>query len=425
MFEELDDPAPAGFEPGVRDRVLRRARAIRRRRRVAVGGSIVGALAVAGVSIVASGSLNTGASGVDRITIVTTPSPTPTTPAPAPVVRRSAKPKPAVQPSAGKRTSSPATPTPTATHQGPARSSTGVRADAAGVYYPPWRSVVVYGGTSPSGVLTDMWSWHGQRWSRVATGGPALNNAVLGVDPRSGALLLVGMTPQAVEGSTSAATGGRMWKWTSHGWSEIRPAHAIVAGYYTSVIPDPANHRMLVYVQTTTAAGSYNASAQLWAWSGADWSRVWVEPTSGTAPVPDYVAAGPGGQLIGVRPGTTARFTGGGWTALAVSGTPKYLTSFTTDPASGDIYVIGSSQARNPDGGVDDDGTYRFDGSRWTRLALPRQLRDRVGELSVWDASNGTLVVADGAQGLGFVPGPATWYHDTWTYRGSWTQVAN
>lgn len=316
----------------------------------------------------------------------------------------------------------------------PVTSSPGLRVGAAAVSYPTVGGVLLYGGNdiNPS-AKTDTWSWNGRAWARLATAGPVCPYGPgLGVDPTNGAALLLTGGPTQHEGSTVPAYASQTWRWNGRAWTQLHPAHALINGTIQSTVTDAEHHRLLAYVSTTvgdisTDTGdnaTYTASSQMWSWNGQDWSRLYAHASgSGGRPDPLYAVNGPGGTILGVGQGTY-RWTGSGWHDLHGTGSPSSVTSATYDPTRRRVVVVGASQQSPPDTGVNDDATFTFDGTAWTRGALPAPLRSRRGPVATWDGTDHGVLFGYGQVGTGNVISTPRGYTDSWLLDATgWRQV--
>lgn len=363
-----------------------------------------------------------------------------TRPSPPAVAGPTAMPSPTAAPSP---TPSPPAPTPSAA---PTRApSLGVVAVAGPS---PWRftaamgtgpglPVIFYGGrgqstSSSCGDLFDTYTWDGRRWYRVTTAaGPRLVRPVLGWDPITGHVLLVGgsATPYPDCATSSAET----WSWQPAGagpggrWSRLQPSHAPESAFTNRWLAFDAAHRLLVYTAYDQGIDSWGAST--WTWNGRDWTQAWsaecgmVPPNAPpSCPVaPTDGAQGPNGTVIGFASGsgnveTVVRWTGSTWTTVSSSGPPPWRAGVAYDARSGHVLVLGG------DGYAGPFLLYVYDGTRWTQSPLPAALQHRTPSAFSGGASDDGLLwggVDDASAGQ------QPQFTDTWAYgQGSWRDVA-
>jgi hypothetical protein len=149
-----------------------------------------------------------------------------------------------------------------------AREGPGGRARTAMAYDRRRRQVILFGGVSaPSGpneeqvFLNDTWAWDGQRWTRLAEGGPPGRYAHgMVFDERAGVVLLYG--------GAAAHRGAPlldMWTWDGNRWTEIRTSGPTPGHRYQPVmVYDSTRDRTVLY-------GGLGGPADTWEWDGQRW----------------------------------------------------------------------------------------------------------------------------------------------------------
>jgi hypothetical protein len=133
------------------------------------------------------------------------------------------------------------------------------------------RQVVLFGGASaPSGpnqaqtFFNDTWIWEGERWRKVAEGGPAGRYAHgMVFDERAGVVLLYGGAAAHRDAPLSD-----MWQWDGARWTEITltgptPGHR----YQPVMVYDRARGRTILY-------GGIGGPGDTWEWDGQRWRQL-------------------------------------------------------------------------------------------------------------------------------------------------------
>lgn len=152
---------------------------------------------------------------------------------------------------------------------------------------------VLFGDSTPSLLLSDLWRWRGNGWERIEVSGPSARaESAMAWDPLRRRLVLFGGYRYGSEGRIEAL--GDTWeyfgaKWTRHDGPGPGPRHGAVAAF------DAAGKEVILF-------GGNGGKADTWAWNGARWRRVDHGPTPGRY----NAVASPTGQT-----GPVLRF--GGW----------------------------------------------------------------------------------------------------------------
>lgn len=119
----------------------------------------------------------------------------------------------------------------------PARAGAGMAYDAA------TRQLVMYGGATNAGTLSDTWLWSGSNWVRPGPGespGPR-SEMSLTYDAATSQLLLVGGLPDV------GPVRGDTWAWSGTAWSQVNPATALDPRYLQAATYDATNHELVVF----------------------------------------------------------------------------------------------------------------------------------------------------------------------------------
>jgi hypothetical protein len=108
-------------------------------------------------------------------------------------------------------------------------------------------------GPPPYTPLSDTWAFDGQAWSKIADGGPAGGIAVM----------------SAVGSGLVMLEGDGTWRWDGSRWVHLSPAHFPGCGYFASIAPAGGEQALLVPAKSAFSGGP---AAQMWLWSGSDWT---------------------------------------------------------------------------------------------------------------------------------------------------------
>lgn len=248
---------------------------------------------------------------------------------------------------------------------------------AIGYYDAVLRRVVMVGGESQAraGDRDRVWSWSGERWEVVTTGGPpARSNAWAAYDATRRAAVVFGGARRMLDGSTFEAMGDT-WRHHAGEW-------AAAAG---AVLP-PRDHHAMVYDEargTLLLHGGIPGArtspwpTDTWAFAASGWSRLAGDGPIGrarTALAYDRarkqvvmfggIGDGPRGQQPFFN--DTWVWEGVSWTQAAAGGPPaRYAHGMAYDDARGVVLLYGGSDATGPLLDM-----WQWDGHRWTEIPL-------------------------------------------------------
>ncbi len=135
------------------------------------------------------------------------------------------------------------------------------------------QQIVLYGGTTATGLSAETWTWNGTNWQQIvpaATPSPR-QNPLLVYDSASRQMVLLGGINPA--GTQPAAP--ETWVWEHHTWQRIITS-GTPADLYESAVYDDATRTVLVYaVQGTiaklTPSTTASPASQTWIWNGSTW----------------------------------------------------------------------------------------------------------------------------------------------------------
>ncbi|HMD44791.1 MAG TPA: hypothetical protein VKG43_01430 [Acidimicrobiales bacterium] len=329
------------------------------------------------------------------------------------------------------------------------------RSGAVMAYDPATAQLVLFGGTTASGLVNDTWTWSGSAWTQVNTGSPGCTSACpASPSPRAGAVVAYDQASAQLVlfgGYDGSGYDNDTWTWGGTGWTQVNtgslgctnacpaspPGRTGAAGTY-----DEATAQLVVF-------GGYdgtNDDNDTWVWSGTAWAQVddsgnvgclTTCPTSphgrqGATVAFDARLAQP--LLIAGTNGTsyyddTWTWNGSSWTqddvnssacttACSNSPTGRTAASLFYDPGSGQLVIYGGLNA-----GGSLSGAFNFiapspTAAEWAQVNTASAPTGRgVGQFAYDEATSQMVLFG----GIG--PGP-TDDNDTWTWSGSsWTQV--
>jgi hypothetical protein len=165
-------------------------------------------------------------------------------------------------------------------YQGPS-----ARAYHAMAYNPTTGKTYVFGGVDPmwkSGGLADLWEWDGSQWAQVAEDkGPTPRlDAALAYDPARKSLILFGGTSW-----TGMAIPNETWEWnsTTRQWTQLAASGTPNVRWGHAMVADTVRNRILLFGGSNGVGVGPN---DLWEWDGA--TLTWTNRTpviAATAPL--------------------------------------------------------------------------------------------------------------------------------------------
>jgi hypothetical protein len=156
-------------------------------------------------------------------------------------------------------------------------------------YEPTARRIVLFGGSSDSGDIGDLWTWDGAGWTLVPPSGaggcgvpPARNGAVMSTTDRGRGVLLFG----GAAGFSSYL--GDTWLLQDDCWQDLTPVDpndTPSARWWPAVAYDATTGRVLLQGGTVQFGDDCGTGSSIcsdaWWWDGANWAR---DTTVGTLP---------------------------------------------------------------------------------------------------------------------------------------------
>jgi len=260
------------------------------------------------------------------------------------------------------------------------------------------RVVVLFGGATATGYANDTWQFDGgaRTWTKVTTAvsPPGRGYHGLAYDSARGRVVLFGGHSTGGYLSDTWEFDGATRTWTQVPVATAPPARAIVQMAY-----DAGRRRTVLF-------GGYSGSflGDTWEYDGATWRQI-VATLGPTARAAHAMAYDPvrgrvllfGGGNLSTRQGDLWAFDGATWTRLSIGGagapSARSLAGFAFDTHRGVAVVISGMS-----GLTLESDTWEWDGASWRQRAsaplLPR------GEHSMaFDSRRGVVVMYGGSAG--------------------------
>ena len=300
------------------------------------------------------------------------------------------------------------------------------RTDASSAYDPSTGTVVLFGGTTRTGVLDDTWTWDGTVWrkQRPSTSPPAREFAFMAYDAAISRLVLFGGTscaPAAVTEPTGCeyqqvtTQGQDTWTWDGASWSQIKTQHApAIAGFrgdFGGMVADSAHKDLLLVTWPTNSDAS---TVETWTFRDGDWQQLQPKHTPAqfefSGPAYDAVSGHVILQQEAGRTNVTYWWDGSDWNLFDLSINTPHSPGQLVSVGSHGLLLIWSSSV------------YAWNGRSWSgagQLAsfVSAQDRPREGWTAAYHEPTNSLVLFGGRAGPG---GPdlagdtAAWDGTTW-----------
>lgn len=261
--------------------------------------------------------------------------------------------------------------------------------------------VLLFGGYTTTGYLSDTWAFHAGAWTELTpkTSPSARDHATLAWDPVDQYLLLFG-------GSGNAGPDGDTWTFVGGNWTQLTESTHPSARWASSLTWDAADSELILF---GGCAGS--AVGDTWAFAAGAWTQLHPK-TAPTARENTALSFDPeigrvllfgGDDYYSNYDGDTWTFLDGNWTHEHPATAPSARTeaSVAYDPGLSGVVVFGGTGLS----GVDGD-TWVYAEGNWTWLQSPNHPQGRYFGLMADDPSSQELILFGGAGGANFV--------DTW-----------
>ncbi len=280
-------------------------------------------------------------------------------------------------------------------------------------YDPATKRVLLSGGqhlvsSTETPILSDLWSWDGERWTRVAenAGFPIFTHKLF-ADSAGGVFATMAR-------GLVARLNATRWSVTVNDSMTRRES---AAGAY-----DVHRKRFVVF-GGLVGGRAYDTTGETWEFDGRQWHCVATSgppPTLGGSMAYDsqrqvMVLFG-GLDTTGRKLGDTWEWNGARWARVARSGPPaRFGAGIAYDGKRGETILFGGVDSAN----TKLDDTWRWDGRSWRRAESALAPSPRSEGYLAYDEARG-VVVMFGGEGAVVVPTLG----DTWEWNGTgWTKV--
>lgn len=287
--------------------------------------------------------------------------------------------------------------------------------------------MIAYGGRAYAGAVSaGTLEYTGTAWNPIASSSqPGLRwEHALVFDPHTRTVLLFGGTDE------SGTRLGSTHVWTQGSWSQPPAAIEYPSATSSTAAYDPEHGRFWVFGGEDDTGTPLNTLAS---YDGSSWRA----HTSGTTPPGPRFDVGLvydsarrelvlfGGQQrntadeIEPVPAETWTYDGTSWTVQtpAMSPSARFGHTMVYDPVRKVVVLFGGLSATQ----TPLDDTWEWNGAEWTPITSATHPTARLFAQATYDDVRGALVVSQGFTIAGFLP---VGLSDTWTYDGTWTQVA-
>jgi len=285
------------------------------------------------------------------------------------------------------------------------------RQQAAMAYDAARQRTVLWSGMQGNLLRQDLWEWDGTNWvaPSLTTLPPRRTWRAMTYDRRHARIVLY-------DGVGAGGLVGDVWHYDGQQWTRISPA-----GPRPSVRHEPH----LVYDQLhqeVVMVGGYSfsplaASVDCWAWDGRTWStRPELPAKPGRREGMSLATEASGNRLLAFGGDgwdlrdDTWRWDGSRWTDLAVAG-PSARAWASLFQQAGRLYLFGGMSRLSNSLPTYHSDTWQWNGTAWTLLHPVNAPTARIGMGVAYDLVHNEAVLFGG--------GDTTLLGDTWTFNGT------
>ena len=243
---------------------------------------------------------------------------------------------------------------------------------AAGfVWHPVRNEAVLFGGSTGTQLLADMWTWNGISWTPISASGPtARAHYGLVYDEARGVLVLFG-------GFNSGGYLNDTWTWDGTSWTLRNPAQKPSGRAQFVMAYDAARQKTVLFGGFPGGGVGVPVLGDTWTWDGTNWSQE----------------------------------------STAVAPPPRDLAVMAYDSARSEVVLHGGEVSIN---GASLNDTWVWDGVTWTEKFPTVSPTGSVKRGVAYDALRERTVVFGGRP----VNGPSPYLLDTWEWDGTeWSQA--
>ena len=279
----------------------------------------------------------------------------------------------------------------------PARASYAMAYDAA------HGQIVLFGGISFNGFLSDTWVWDGATWTQKspATSPPDRVYSSMAYDAAHGQIVLFG-------GRNDGGNLSDTWVWDGTNWTQKSPATIPRERYGAAMAYDAAHGQLIMF----GGCNSVSFLSDTWVWDGSNWTQEApaTSPNGRDMATMTYDAAH--GQIVLFGGADSSEFlndtwlwNGSNWTLQSPGTSPgaRFVSAMAYDASIGQTVLFGG----NVSGYVND--TWLWDGTNWTEDFPATSPPARGLAAMAYDAASGQMVLFGGGASSEFL-------NDTWTW---------
>jgi CSLREA domain-containing protein len=263
--------------------------------------------------------------------------------------------------------------------------------------------IVLFGGISFNGFLSDTWVWDGATWTQKspATSPPDRVYSSMAYDAAHGQIVLFG-------GRNDGGNFSDTWVWDGTNWTQKTPATSPSARFGSSMAYDAAHGQLIMF----GGCNSVSYLSDTWVWDGSNWTQEApaTSPNGRDMATMTYDAAH--GQIVLFGGADSSEFlndtwlwNGSNWTLQSPGTSPgaRVVSAMAYDASIGQTVLFGG----NVSGYVND--TWLWDGTNWTEDFPATSPPARGLAAMAYDAASGQMVLFGGGASSEFL-------NDTWTW---------
>jgi hypothetical protein len=282
-------------------------------------------------------------------------------------------------------------------------------------------NMVVFGGTTATGVLNDTWALeytYSQSWM-LATSGKSASTAV-GPTARTNASGVTDYNNGYVfGGSDGTSVHNDLTEWNGTQWLYWQPAHLPPARQNSSMAFDYIGGNIVLFGGNSSVSGT-TLLGDTWLWNGSDWSQssVATHPSARQGPAMVMDAQNQNTVLFGGSTGTypadTWIWSNAAWSQVspAASPTGRAYHSMVFDGTRNQVVLFGGYN------GSYLNDTWIWNGTTWANPNPTVKPPVRSNAAMVYDSVHGEVFLYGGKNSGGAL-------NDTWMWDGvNWTQLS-
>lgn len=230
--------------------------------------------------------------------------------------------------------------------------------------------VIYFAGYGDGRQLNDTWEWDGQKWNQIAVQGPPARLHSMGIYDRKNKYFLV------FGGYGSSGSLFDTWGYDGKAWKQLNsdgPKECLPHGL---VYDEVKNRVVLITYPNRPDPADNRKKNEMWEWTGSSWSKLSVPAISTTARSlaclagfgKDGIVLFDGDDVSGTY-GKTWTFSNGQWASATLPGPsgPRIAHGMVFDKARGTTVLFGGT-----DRSWNLNDIWEWDGRQWNDLTLQR-----------------------------------------------------